>query len=105
MISVNVHIKTIMMVHCRGDCQMNMFSYVWKTRFVDQDISEALKHFIVMLFHHTFYLFKKMQHLQYGYCTCCDLDNIPINCAALIIYSNDLQTINIKVGVYVKQFC
>lgn len=45
-----------------------------------------------------------MQHMQYEYCPCCDLDNISINCAALIIYSNDLQTINIKVGVYVKQF-
>lgn len=45
-----------------------------------------------------------MQHPQYGYCTCCNLDNIPINCAALIIYSNNVQTIKIKVGVYVKQF-
>lgn len=59
MISVNVHIEIIMMIHLAGGCQTKMFSYVWKTRFVDQDVSEALKYFIIILFHHTFYLFKK----------------------------------------------
>ena len=37
-----------------------MFSYIWRTGFVDQHISAALQYFIIILFCHIFFLYQKL---------------------------------------------
>ena len=44
-----------------------LFSYIWRTRFVDQDISAGLQYFIIMLLGLIFYLYQNI-------CSLCDLD-------------------------------
>ena len=49
---------------CWGLYQTNMFSYVWRTRFVGQVICAALQYYIKIQSCHTLYLQLKKQQLQ-----------------------------------------
>ena len=53
-----------------GSGPTNVFSYIWRTRFVGRDTSAKALHFILTLFWHTFCFYqKKLHHLPFAYCT------------------------------------
>ena len=62
---------------CWGLYQTNMYSFIWRTRFLGQGLSAVQECFIVMLFSHTLLLFQRIWFW--------DLDITPGHTAILII--------------------
>ena len=58
-------IKILMMWHCWGLYQSNMFCYIRRTRCAGQDVSAAPQCFIIKLLTH-FIFINKLQHLRFG---------------------------------------